>query len=122
MPGKQRNKKEVIRLVAMLLITLYAIQVFNYSFYLHTHMLDQGKLITHAHPYNKNTDEGPVKEHKHTWNQILILETLDFIFPLVFLVLALIGIERGYVYLWDQMMEIRPACITLHRGRAPPIS
>ncbi len=122
MPGKQINRKKVIRITALLLITMYAIQVFNYSFYLHTHVLDHGKMITHAHPYDKNTDEGPVKEHKHTWDQILILESLDFLFPIVFLVLALFIIPRNNIFFRNIIQEIRPACIILHKGRAPPLS
>lgn len=110
----------IIRTAASLLILIYALQVFNNTFYLHTHVTEQGIVVSHAHPYNKADDSEPVKAHRHTMDQLLVLASFDFLFPVVFLVLLLIGFRDEKVFSLNVNRELRPACIILKKGRAPP--
>ncbi len=119
---KKKNRKKLLRAAALLLITMYVVQVFNNSFYLHTHELAPGKVVTHAHPYNKSSDTEPVKSHNHTWDQIITLENMELLFPVLFLFLFLLSIDRKESFKDYLLPEIKPACITLHKGRAPPLS
>jgi hypothetical protein len=38
----------------------------NQSFFYHYHVLPDGTIISHAHPYNKTTDCKPIKSHHHS--------------------------------------------------------
>jgi hypothetical protein len=119
---KQKNRKKLIRAAALLLITMYAVQVFNNVFYLHTHVLAHGKVVTHAHPYNKHNDSEPVKSHKHTWDQIITLKNLELLFPVFFLLAFLLSIDRTECFADYIPWDIQPASIIIHKGRAPPLS
>lgn len=43
----------------------------------HAHLLTDGCLIYHAHPFNKSADTGPVKSHSHSENELLILSIIS---------------------------------------------
>jgi hypothetical protein len=56
------SKKPAVLL--MLLVMSFIIG--NKVFFIHTHLDSYGNIITHSHPYNKNSDKLPVKSHHHT--------------------------------------------------------
>ena len=122
MHSRNKHNISIIRTVALILFLLYIGQVFNNTFYLHTHVLAPGKVITHAHPYNKSNDSGPVQSHKHTWDQIITLENLEILFPVFFLLLTLISLNRKNNFVGYLLPETRTACVVLHKSRAPPLS
>ncbi len=44
----------------------------------HYHYLSDGQIISHAHPYDKATDQGtPFKSHQHTKAQLIFLSLID---------------------------------------------
>jgi len=114
--------RSIMKVVAFMLVTLYAVQIFNNTFYLHTHVLSNGKVLTHAHPYHKSDDSGSSAMHKHTWEQIVTIENIEVLFPVFFLFLFLINLERNDVFDGSFLHKIRPACVILHKERAPPFS
>jgi hypothetical protein len=119
---KQKNRKKLIRAAALLLITMYAVQVFNNAFYLHTHVITYGKVVTHAHPYNKHNDSEPVKSHTHTWEHIITLENLELLFPVFFLMVCLLSIDRIEGFADYISRDIQPASNIIQKGRSPPVS
>ncbi len=119
---RPKGRKLLTRVAALLLVLMYMVQVFNYSCYLHTHVLDSGQVIMHAHPYDKSKDSAPVKSHKHTWVQIITLQNLSFIFPVFFFFFFLVIAGRRKYYDGFEINALRPACIGLSKGRAPPFS
>ncbi len=121
MRGIPVNRKKILQVAASLLIMVFVLQVFNKTFYLHTHITEQGNIVTHAHPYNKNTDSEPVKSHSHTRDQLLVISSFDFLFPVIFLFLVLLGIRDEKGLCFNANMEVMPACILLKKGRAPPV-
>jgi len=53
--------------------------VFNASFFLHTHRTACGKIIVHAHPFNKNREnKKPNTQHQHNKLELQIIQTLEF--------------------------------------------
>lgn len=119
---RQKDRKNITSLFAFLLVVVYTLQVYNYSFYLHTHKLSDGRVITHAHPYNKSEDAKPVKSHHHIDYQLITIENLEILFPVFFLVLVLLKISRKKELTDYIFSGLKPACILLHKGRSPPLS
>ncbi len=58
-------------LLVILLIT-------NKAVYSHTHILADGSIIVHAHPYDKSSEKNPLHRHHHPYYEYLNLANLDF--------------------------------------------
>ncbi len=52
----------------------------------HYHLLLNGQIIEHAHPFNTSEDASPFKNHKHTNNEIILLTLVSNPVFAVFLV------------------------------------
>lgn len=77
MRGRKLNTKR--RIIAFLFFILIGGIVFNSAFFLHTHKTACGKLIVHAHPFNKNAEkENPSSQHKHNKIDLQIISSIDY--------------------------------------------
>lgn len=121
MPGKKVNKKYIISIFALLLILMYALCIFNSSVYLHTHILASGKVVTHAHPYDKNSDNEPYKTHKHSFNQIMTLDNMQLLFTVFLLAICLLKIEKKKFTAIYLRAGLRSAHLIRFQGRDPPL-
>ncbi len=93
------KSKSAIRIV-MVWLTLVSLSLLliNNSVFLHIHKLDDGSIISHAHPFKTSdkTSSGEAR-HQHSLNEILIYQILDSVTMLliVFAVVeALIPVTR----------------------------
>jgi hypothetical protein len=83
-------KKITIRLTGLLIMAAIMGLVANRSFNIHSHRLLNGKIISHAHPFNKSQDSAPFKQHSHSSLELFILEQLETLFGgILFLLLIL---------------------------------
>jgi hypothetical protein len=52
--------------------------IFNAAFFLHTHRIADGKIIVHAHPFNKTSEtENPKSQHQHNKIELQVIQNLD---------------------------------------------
>ena len=95
--------------------------VANKALFMHTHKLANGNLISHAHPFNKSTDNQPFKTHTHSQAELLLISNLEILFLVVFLSLVLHNVLQKTKYSkyirQDNLLHI----IKLQRERAPPL-
>ncbi len=53
--------------------------IFNAAFFLHTHRIADGKIIVHAHPFNKNSEKKlPDTQHQHNKIELQVIQSLVF--------------------------------------------
>lgn len=73
-----KSKTLIPRIMVWLTLVSLIMLIINNSLFLHVHKLDDGSIISHAHPFNKTqkTTSGEAKHH-HTSNEILIYQILD---------------------------------------------
>lgn len=71
------------KILSFLLIFSIITVLFNNSVFIHSHILNNGKIVTHAHPIETNNN---LTTHTHTNSEYFIL---DIIFNLFFTLLAL---------------------------------
>lgn len=119
---KQLHNKKITAVITYLMIVLFALQVANRAVYVHNHILANGQIISHAHPYNKTDDPGPFKHHQHTQSEIIYLENQQLLFPFIFLLLALLFLTRKEYHTEHIASEYVPELINLQKGRSPPLS
>jgi len=108
--------------ISLLLIVLIAFQVLNKSVNTHAHLLADGTVISHAHPYKKSADPGPYKSHHHTQNELICLDNLKLFSPVVFLLLSVLYFvrEEGFVAGISSLYISRQ--FNFKSGRSPPVS
>ncbi len=76
---RERKLNTKRRIIAFLFFILIGGIVFNSTFYLHTHKTACGKLIVHAHPFNKNAEgEDPSSQHKHNKIDLQVISSIDY--------------------------------------------
>jgi len=117
-----KSIRKIIGFIAGVMLIIYAAQVFNNTFYIHTHFLSNGKVVTHAHPYEKAADTQPVNSHHHTMDQLVSLANVELLFPVLFFAIALI-IPFSQQAINELLVPVTgSACVIQHKGRAPPLS
>ncbi|MBN2521813.1 MAG: hypothetical protein JXB24_01000 [Bacteroidales bacterium] len=119
---KQTYIAKWITAIAFILLALFILQIANNTVYTHTHILADGRIITHAHPYNKTNDSEPFKSHQHNQTELLFFKNLEVLFPFIFLSVVLLIVTGTKRYLIREFQLSTPACILIHKGRAPPVS
>ena len=117
---KNSVKKITHLLFAWLLIGIVGLLTANEVVYKHTHKVD-GKVVIHAHPFNKSQDTAPLKSHTHSTTQFLIIDNLDFLFPLLFLFFTCLEISKKIVFTLYNYFNLPTNPLLLQQGRAPPI-
>jgi hypothetical protein len=72
---KNNIKKEL----AFCLLSLVLVLVVNNSLFTHVHVLENGNLVVHAHPFQKSGQTGSGIAHSHSAIEFQVLETLHHI-------------------------------------------
>ena len=111
-----------IKSFTFLMIGVMGLLIANKGLFTHTHKLENGTLVTHAHPYDKKQDSEPYKKHPHTKYEFLFLESLSTLFLSIVLILSILLLVRKKVSFVDfEKIYIRPFAFS-YLGRAPPVS
>lgn len=66
-------------IISTLFLLLLGGIIFNSTFFLHTHRTACGKLIVHAHPFNKGAEkESPLNQHRHNKIDLQVISSLQY--------------------------------------------
>lgn len=96
--------------------------IVNKAFFLHVHILNDGTIIEHAHPYDTSNDSSPYKSHHHSNAQLLFFHHLELLFLIFFLTLVLLIAVRRVKVSFKYTSQYRLIHLDLPQGRAPPQS
>ncbi len=105
----------------MLFVLIIAFQIVNNICWQHVHILADGTLVTHAHPYSKSSDSSPAKQHHHTNAEMLVLDNLEILFPLLFLSFTLIVFAKSEKLLLQSTVFHENQLSYNPLGRGPPL-
>ena len=106
----------------VILMTLTVILLILFSgFFMHTHQLENGKYITHVHPFNKSTDNTPIKTHNHSSEQITFLDHFILIILLPVLMLGIIVSLSGKTIFSSYHSDLVFTINLIKSPRAPPL-
>lgn len=108
------------RLVSILLCLAIAFQIFNNSVYQHSHILADGSIVTHAHPFNKSADNSPYKNHNHSISEIQVFQNFEILFILLIAGISISSFFQNRKYIAYQCpVQINRYCQKAS-GRSPP--
>ena len=107
-----------LTLAAMILIM--AALLINNAVYTHIHVMPDGTMHTHAHPFSKTADSGKGQSHHHTNLEFFIFQGLDLLIITTMMVgILLIFSENGEKH-WYVQKQFCTNLFPVNRGRAPP--
>lgn len=108
------------KILVLLMAGLVGLLIANTALFLHVHQLEDGTIISHAHPYNKTDDAQPIKKHHHSKLDILIIHSLDILFVQFFFSLVPTNSEKKLSVLFDLSNTYQLYFYNTIKGRAPP--
>jgi hypothetical protein len=110
-----------VRTIAIILIGLMNLMILDKALFLHTHKLNDGTIIVHAHPFNKSADSKPFKTHHHSNSIFHFYHIVNLLFPAIILTFALILTFKKNKHLFVQIKKISRSYTFRKKGRAPPV-
>ena len=119
MKTKQSNIAR--RVTAMFMAVMMLLLIINKALFIHTHILDDGTVIVHAHPYNKSEDQEPVKTHHHSNYALLILHHLSTLFFISFFFIFNSFAYSVKLHIFHHKKQICQ-CSKSNNDRAPPLT
>lgn len=92
----------------------------NQALYTHTHVLPDGSIVSHAHPFNKSQESQGGSSHQHSTLEFFLLQNLQILFlaSMISMFLLSLYLEIGKVCLVRR--RYIPAQLIPLPGRAPP--
>ena len=94
----------------------------NREIFIHTHLLADGSIIVHAHPYDKSKDSESHQTHHHTRVELFLLDNLNILF-LTLSAAFTMGICRRNSDYPIQVISFQLSPVyDDNQGRAPPVA
>ncbi len=119
---QQRLNIYLVKAVVILQIALVTMIAVNNTLFIHHHILPNGDIVTHAHPYKKSGDTAPFKTHTHTISEFFLLSGLNDLVVVVSSVAAVILVSHFVKQHSESIFHITISVHSTLRGRAPPVS
>lgn len=92
----------------------------NNAAFLHTHILPNGEIIQHAHPFSKDNAENQNPGHTHNALEILILNQLSILVLFITFGVLLISKISSPINYVARMFHLCVESYTIPALRAPP--
>lgn len=108
------------QIFALFLVGCLSLLVLNKMVYTHLHILADGTVVSHAHPYNKNTDNKPFKSHHHSTEELVILQMFSYVPKMLFVLLLAKFTQRLIPRCSFQDKIYQFIFREISRGRSPP--
>lgn len=90
----------------------------------HVHVLQNGMIISHAHPFEKSTqNEKGTSGHSHSKTELILFQSFD---GTDHLLAKIVAVPTPFISLieqkrWDAILSFNSEIISLKKGRAPPV-
>lgn len=116
------NVREITKkILTITMIVIAGLLIANKSIFIHTHILADGTIVCHSHPYNKADNSSSQKTHHHTNFELILFQQLELLFSLMIAIFGLLlTTKRVTKYIGDISLVPRLQALP-HNGRAPPV-
>ena len=92
----------------------------NRAFYSHIHMLSDGSVVSHSHPFSKSSDDPKGMDHQHSSLEFMLLDQLDVLTFCVIALYILKASNRSLSTSNPDSGRLLPSLVPISPGRAPP--
>ena len=106
--------------LSILLIVAVVALMINSVVYTHIHVLYNGSVVTHAHPFSKCTEGNPDSSHQHSNTELFLLDQLHTLILFVSALFILKPFAASTGFIDPAPDRLLPAFVPPFPGRAPP--
>jgi hypothetical protein len=106
--------------IAGIMILVMGLMLVNNALYMHVHVLPNGKVCAHAHPFSKDAESVPGTAHHHSQADLNLFQALQLLFLLSYAALILRSTSLSGVLRPSSAEGRRSANLPPLPGRAPP--
>lgn len=103
--------------VACLILWLMGLLIINKTVFLHSHILANGTVVTHAHPYQKAGDS----QHNHTKAAFFFYDNIELLFNSSPIYSSLFILNHSITFRTSGIPDYSPEYASNFRNRAPPL-
>jgi len=108
-------------LLACVLLLVMTAMLVNKVVYTHVHVLAEGSLVSHAHPFQQSSESNSQNTHQHTNLVLYLLDQLDILIYCIAALFILSRVVQSSSLLVPATAPLRPAFVPLHQVRPPPV-
>ena len=103
-----------------MLIVIMGSLLLNQALYTHVHVLPDGSIVSHAHPFQKTQQSDKGSSHQHSTLEFFLLENLQILFLVGTISMVLISLASEIQKVCVANRKYIPAQLVPLPGRAPP--
>jgi|APSaa5957512622_1039677.scaffolds.fasta_scaffold269566_1 hypothetical protein len=103
-----------------LMILIMGVILVNKAVYTHVHVLPDGSMTVHAHPFSKNSENNKNNSHQHSNLDILLLEMVNVLIFSTIIACTLKQFAQSAQFSPPAEEQLFPSLIPVSPGRAPP--
>lgn len=108
-------------ILTILLIAVITALMINRVVYSHIHVLSNGSLVSHAHPFSKSAESKPDSSHQHSNIEFFLLDQLDILILCATAAFVLKQFSKSSRFNQTAPVHLLTALVPNSQGRAPPI-
>lgn len=118
-----QKTRNISKIIFLLISPVVFLLFFNTAYNMHQHILPNGQIIEHAHPYHSDSSSTPFQHHHHSHNQFTFLSLIynPLSLTLFFVVLISVSVlprqKEHNSFLISLSSE---ESVRYYAGRAPP--
>lgn len=109
------------RTLTILLITANVAMMLNRALYTHIHIFSDGSVVTHAHPFSRNSEGHPNSSHHHSNLELFLLSQLDVLILTVTAGFVLMQFVPSHFDGMPARERYYSTFVPFCPGRAPPV-
>ena len=114
-------KKRWNKFASGLLILVMGSLLVNQALYTHSHVLPDGSIVAHAHPFNKTQESKQGAAHQHSSLEFSLFDQLNVLIFSVSAVFLLQALSIASTFWERSNLRLIPSLVPLSPGRAPPL-
>lgn len=115
-----KGRKWLKQIGTGLMILIIGVMLINKVAYTHVHVLPNGSLVSHAHPFSNSAESNKNSSHQHSSLELYLLDILEV---LIFSVIATIILKPStptFISREANSYRLLPVLVQSPPGRAPP--
>lgn len=114
------NRDIVLKCFNLLFLSILLFNITNSVVNVHSHQLENGEVVTHAHPFDHHDDD-PFKSHHHTSFEFVVLDTLNIFLISSFLFAAILFFASNEEKKYGLKLFHKQFSFCLKQNKSPPI-
>jgi len=111
----------VVKCLNLFFISILLFNITNSVVNVHSHQLENGEVVTHAHPFDHQGDDAPFKSHHHSSFEFIILDTLNNFIINSFLFLALVSFALNKNKNYSIKLLQKQSYLCFKQNKSPPV-